>query len=562
MTTLILGLMPEGAQPDGFLAAGPWCFAGQERKFPGWEREFSFAPEPLSDPELLPVAARACQTLCVRLIPEAARMLEPEADRLPPVYWQILLAPWLMDLCSQIVDRNLRCAAMRAAWQDKKLTVPCLPPDCEFSFLDEHDFTLRGSLGPMFNHWLFSRLLEADWPANWEKQELPAISLPPAKDTGGILAKMRSAGRNIGLRLLFPKVKGLGLADALKLSGALNHVCHQPDRSLDLEIAFNFEADLARIELPAGLSLLLRKALPASLKRLVHKPAEIGKSGPRLRIASIASHEDAVYRQQLARWRSAGNRIAHIQHGGNYGTVETPCTAEVCEYSQDAFFTWGWKTQGCAKGNFIPMPAFQLSEKEYWRQGQELIFVGTEMPAYARRLDSHPTPLQYLEYRRDKERFFVKLGQELQDQSLYRPYFPLPGTLADADWLLPKFPGLRLCEGDLLPQLLNCRILVIDHPGTTLLEAMAAGIPVIAYWNRKYWPFAPEASILLDLLSAAGIWHDSPEAAAAMARQIWQNSGLWNNDPERRLARDVFSRKQALAAPDVINQWLKKLREL
>lgn len=565
ITSLVLGSMPAAAAPERYLASGPWCFCGQEESFPDWETRFTFAPEPLADPALLPIAARAAQTLCAHLIPQAAAMLVPEPEKFPAAYWQILLAPWLIDLASQLVDRALRCEAMRQAFGWRRLLVPLLSSACDFSFRDEQDFTLRGSLGIAFNHWLFSRLFETDWPAAWQAVELPA-PVSPEPQSGprrlSIMQRLRSLGNKISWGLPFPRLKGMSAGQALRFSLALRKRCAGSDHSLDLARAFDFEADLARIALPPDLGPILRAAIPESLKRLKHPPIKKGPGRPRLRIAALAAHEDASYRQKLARFRAQGNRLAYVQHGGVYGLVETPCAAAVTEYSQDIFFTWGWKSHGEARGNFVAMPSLLLSGPGKWRQGSKLIFVGAEMPVYGRRLDSHPTPLQYLAYRQAKSKFFDAIGDEILASSLYRPYFKLPGTLADADWLLPRHPGLGLCAGDLGAQIRSCRLLVLDHHGTTMLEALAWDVPMVLYWNRDYWPLTKEGRELLDKLSQAGIWQPTPEAAAAQVRRVWDDPVSWWSKPGIRLARELFCAAQARTSANVTREWLRKLESL
>lgn len=559
MKILVLGLMPEKATPEEYIAAGPWCFCGREVAFPGWETKFTFAPEPLAQPEAATRACKAAQALCCRLLPETAALLVAEPDQWPASYWQVLLAPWLIDLASQLIDRALRASSMLQAFGNASLAVPLLPQDCEFGFTDEHDFTLRGSLGADFNHWLFSLLLRERWPASWQAIELEPVSQKQGKKP--LFSCLKPSGPL--LNMAFPPLKGISLLEEARWSRKLEHRCKTTSHALDWEKTFSSDEALARIKLPADLTQLLRICLPGSIRNLRHKPVKPDKDAPRLKIAPLASQENAVLRQKLAAWRAAGNRIGYIQHGANYGQVATPCAAEVVEYSQDVFFTWGWRAQGGAKGNFVPMPVPQLSRHaNSWQQGDKLIFIGTEMPAYGRRLDSHPTPLQYVKYRQAKAEFFSALGQELQKKSLYRPYFKLPGTLADAEWLLPQFPHLGLCEGPLIPHMQRCRMLVIDHHGTSLLEAMAANIPVILYWQRSFWPVSPEFDILLELLAQAGIWHETAERAARKAREIWNEPEKWQNSEMIQLARRVFCANQAWHSANYAEHWLKTLSNI
>lgn len=180
-TTLILGRMPRGADPETHWAAGAWCFSGQEDFFPDWEDNYVFAPEPLRELKVLEQSAKEAQALCVDSLPALAARLCPHSAALPAVYWETLLTPWAVDVAKQIVERWQRVKAMTEAWGHLPLRVPLLPEECAFSFLSEHDFTLHGALGHTFNHWLFSRLLEARWPAAWRKEILPPYNGPTGR---------------------------------------------------------------------------------------------------------------------------------------------------------------------------------------------------------------------------------------------------------------------------------------------------------------------------------------------------------------------------------------------
>ena len=570
--------MPCGADPARVLAVGPSCFAGREEFFPDWETSFTFAPEPLADHAVAREAAAAAQALAADAIPRLAAWLRPHGGELTAAYWQTLLAPWAVDVARQIVERHLRARAMAEAWGGLALTVGLLPAGMSFHFRDERDFTLRGALGTDFNHWLLSRLLEAEWPAAWKATHAaPEAPVPDGEGRAGrdadarptLRRRLRDAARSLLLGLPFPRLKGMSLFQALRFSLALYHPCHGPDHSLDLATAFGGGGGTPtpRIPpLPLDPLPLFQAACPQSLRALRHPAALSSTTRPRLRVASILAYEDAAYRQRLALWRGRGHRLGYAQHGGNYGMEAVACETAFVEYSQDVFFTWGWQRHGGARGNFVPLPPPQLARLEnawHGASGEHLLFVGTEMAAFAYRLDSHPTPLQLVGYREDKEWFFEALGHELQARTLYRPYFSLPGTLEDAAWLLPRMPRLKLCTGPLLPHLLGCRLLVLDHHGTSLLEAMAADVPMVLYWNRDHWPLTPEGEVLLAELAEAGIWFPTAEEAAVQARRVWPASASWWRSPDIQAARRRFCGQQArLAHGKVDPLWTQTLKAL
>lgn len=553
--TLILGKMPANASPNDTIAAGPWCFVGQEDLFPGWENEFHLAPEPFVQDADLEQAVLAAQRLCVNNIEPVTHCLCKNPERLPALYWQTLLIPWLINVCRQIVERHARCVAMVKNYGHLTLSVPVMKATHNFKFKDEQDFTLRGSLGVDFNLWLFSRLLDPIWPSAWKKIILEYSEFP---SSGSFLDNKKEPltkkiFQNLNLSLPFPKLKGMTLGQALQYSCALLHSCQQKDHSLSFKKFFLIAEESVKENIKADIGIdpfiIFMAALPESIKILKH-PAAIKKiKKPRLRIASVTLYENANYRQKMAIWRASGNRLGFVQHGGNYGQIAVSCDRQLVEYNQDIFFTWGWKKHGYARGNFVPLPYPQLQKiQNKWHQSEKkkIIFTGTEMPAYGYRLESRPTPLQTVKYRADKAIFFNGLHPNLHKLTYYRPYFSLPGTLEDVKWLLSYFPAIKICTGNLLEQILECNLLVLDHHGTTMLEALVANIPTILYWQKDAWPLCEEAAELLTVLKNAGIWYNSPEEAAHKINVIWPNTEEWWNSAPIQKARMHYCACQAL----------------
>lgn len=564
--SLILGKMPSYATPATHIAAGPWCFAGQENLFPDWEKNFLFPPEPLADPEMLFMASSAALTLCLESIPELAEYLTPDYKKFSKKYWEILLCPWALNVARQIVERSLRCEALVSSYGNLNLEVPIIAHDLEFNFLDENDYTMRGTLGIEYNHWLFSRLLSKNMPENWrvEITESPIHKNEVKEKT--LKSKMRAVLRNLSLKFPFPKLKGMSLWETVQFSMAINKGSSKSNFLPDPEYKFIDHNALNRINLPEDCLDIFLKSMPLSLKTLVHKPVEKKAKKSRLHMASIVAYEDAAYRQSLAIWREKGNRLAYTQHGGNYGQVKVACDSVLVEYCQDAFFTWGWEKHGDYAGNFIPIPYPQLARIRNCRSNDKsdnIIFVGTEMAAYGYRLDSRPTPLQFIKYRAAKAEFMNALVPELVSKTFYRPYFKVPGTLADAEWLFSLFPELRLHRGALFPELADCALLVIDHPGTTMLEAISANIPIVLYWERSHWQLTPEADKYISMLEDLKIWHSTPESAASHVNTIWNRVDEWWKEHKIQKAINIYRRKYArLPEGNIVKEWTSILRNL
>lgn len=563
--TLVLGRMPADATPETHLAAGPWCFVGREDLFPDWEDRYAFGPEPLATPQALETAVRQVRTLAAESVPDVAAALCPHADALPRAYWDMALGSWLIMAAQQIVERSLRLTALIAQWGHMPLRVPLLPEDCAFSFATEQDFVLYGALGHDYNHWLFSRLLEPIRPAAWDREYLPAVRAAygdekPADGSAGPRRALREAARRLLLRLPFPRIKGFSLRQSLAFSLALRRNRTVIDRSRPLT-----DYAGARPALPCPPLPLLLASLPQSLRRARHPARLTPASAPRTRVAHISAYEDTAYRLRLARWRGKGHKLVFIQHGGNYGHVRTDTMAPLTEYRQHAFITWGWTSQSSLQGNFLPLPHGQLARLRNAHKDDSglLLYVGTEMPVFPYRMDCRPTPRQYVQYRDDKQWFFEALPRHIHRRCLYRPYFPVPGTLDDAPWLLPRFPDVRLCVGPLDPHMLSCRLLVLDHHGTTLELAMAANVPMVLFWDRAVWGVCPETEAALDELAAADIWHPTAESAAMHLRRIWDDVPAWWNSAPVQQARARWCARYALTVDGPIEPaWINTLETL
>ncbi len=567
---LVLGAMPLNADPASTLAAGPWCFTGHEDFFPDWEERFSFAPEPFRDRRLQARAICEAETLAADMIPVLARYLSP-CSNLPESYWEFLLAPYAISTAQMVVEIWHRVQALTAAEGLSPMTVELLPDDCAFHMGTDSDVVLHGALNPACVHWIFSRLLRPVCPRAWKVSEAEPVSESwPVPQPDGLRARIRDLTRSLALRLPVPPLKGISLAQSLRWSLALMHPSSAMDGSRSLRGHFSSAAGGPSPDLPVDILPVFTALLPRTVRDLVHPASVRPMRSPRTRLVGTRIYEDARYRQRIAVWRARGGRVAFMQHGGNYGMMRHVSAAEFVEYSQHAFITWGWSIhrgpcpERSGDGIFVPLPSPQLwRTRNAWRGGSpSIIFVGTEMPGFAYQLDMHPTPLQNVEYREDKLWMLEALGRRRRDVTLYRPYFPVPGTLDDAPWLLPQFPHVHLCSGPLLPQMLECRLLILDHHGTTLLEAMAANVPTVCYWQPSHWPVTPLFQRVILAMGEAGIWHSSPEAAGVHINEVWPFLTAWWQSDRVQEARRLFLDTFAQCPEQIDSQWTAALRRL
>ncbi len=642
MRSLIFGAMPAGATPATHIASGPWCFAGQEASFPGWDESggFPMPPDPFADAADMERTARAANGQAARLIrifgggtdngePHGGTQAEAAGfskgsegtsgpsgqDSGPsgqtgersgkasgfvpafsnPLARDILFGPFLLLCAHMLAERQKRVRDLVDLYGGEALRVELLPGDCAFAFADSLDFMVHGVQDRDFNHYVFSRIVEAAPPAAWELTYLSARPLhaPAKRPSPGFSARCRDAARQWLRKMPFPRARGFSLPQSLLLSLAvLLNRRRVPDRTIPFAayagepLSWDFPAEpliaaclpqpLRGVASPLALAELSGSVLPSSPrhKRFGGTGKKGGGSfffpGPLRPMLPLFSQSEP-YRLELARRVEAGARLFSIQHGANYGNLRCPGVIPF-EYSRHAFFSWGFERHGDLPLNARPLPHPSLASiaGRHQEKAEELILVGTEMSPYAYRLKSRPLAGAMLEYRKAKVDFFRALGAEVGSRAFYRPYFHVAGGLDDAAYVRRKLPGTALCEGDLTERMLGCRLLVLDHYGTTLHMALAADVPTLAFWDRRGWGMTVETEELLEELRRAGIFFDYAAEAAEQAARVWNNvPGWWRSAPVRaaralwldRYARCLDAEGRPLSARAVTRQWFAALRD-
>ena len=261
----------------------------------------------------------------------------------------------------------------------------------------------------------------------------------------------------------------------------------------------------------------------------------------------------------------SGGQIITTQHGGNYGNEKVYSLVSETEYAQFKFVSWGWIHQEDYSLNAYPLPSPYLTkyENRHNQKNNDLIFVGTRVHLFNYRYDSHPQPLEQLTYLKNKKEFFLGLDKKIFKNSLYRPYLSSTnGCLNDDSYILKYFPTLKIVKGELHPQILSCKIIILDHPGTTLNIAMAANIPMIGFWDKKAWAMCRQAIPFFDELEQVGIIFETGEEAAKKVNEIWGNVQEWWNQPEIQSARKSWCYQYARTSKTWWLDWIKFLWQI
>ena len=136
-------------------------------------------------------------------------------------------------------------------------------------------------------------------------------------------------------------------------------------------------------------------------------------------------------------------------------------------------------------------------------------------------------PGHWATYRKWKKSCIAGLAAEPRRRISYRPYVHKDFGLEDGEYLTRAFPDLTLLKGGLTAPMLGCRLLVLDHPGTTLYQAMTANVPLVCFWDDRRWPLSEQAEPSFRAPREAGVFFDPPAAAAKPSRSGSVMERVW-----------------------------------
>jgi len=105
-----------------------------------------------------------------------------------------------------------------------------------------------------------------------------------------------------------------------------------------------------------------------------------------------------------------------------------------------------------------------------------------------------------------------------------------------------RHPSVIL-EEDVLPiqdLINNSRLVVHSYDSTGILETLALNIPTMCFWRGGFECILPSARPYYELLRTVGIFTDTPEHAATLIAERWENVDQWWLSAEVQSARQLF----------------------
>lgn len=558
------------------IALGEWC--RREDRRAEWSRlQLEVLPYPLAGRAELVAGAARCESLADAVLVQLAEVLNQAHGVSRSLrYWRILIGPWLLHYVGIVYERYLcLIAAVNAC--PRLRTTRCansagangldLVPMLARIHQDEYNWQLYSQIGDQLG-----------LPA-WKSVQIS----PPAAGPRATLARralQRGAPRCLriwaaGATVWYaqPRLsRSARLRTWLESRGnalpiAFGALAEEPVAVLDylsrrpLAVVPGSEDEFARV-----LGALLPSAFPRAYwegyRPLRQYLAPLLRCRPEAVLAPN-NQLSASFRMLAAELSEQGTRLIALQHGGSYGAALLSPMERHDQTCADQFWSWGWKT-GVGPAPVRPMPAL-LTRRGGGSRPQDLIlYCANSNPRFHHRFWSHPIGPQWTEVIAWRHRWLSALDPALRNVVAVRLY-PAAERYgwAEQQHLQRQFPDLCLQSARRsFPSVLGrCRLFVTDTNHTTLLEAMAAGIPTLLFWDPQRCLLRPSAAPYYEGLRHAGVLFDSPEEAAAAVSRIWAAPQTWWESARVRSAVIPFLNCFALDSGGA-SEWRRSLAAL
>lgn len=266
---------------------------------------------------------------------------------------------------------------------------------------------------------------------------------------------------------------------------------------------------------------------------------------------------------------SKGSKLVIGQHGGGPFHRYSSGMQQEIDIS-DLYMTTGNGNQLYSHIRDVGQFFARLSHGK-WDPKGSLLVITVLMPKKIIDIRSMPMGDQMLSYFDDQFRFYNCLVEPIKEKTkirLYNTNSKLGNQKSDFGWGVvnrwkSRFPNVQLEQPSkrMSFSVQKCRLFISTYNATTYNESLAANIPTVIYWDKRYWEYANYAEKDFNMLRSVGIFHDSPESAARHVNKVWNDVNEWWKNENVQSVRRAFCRKYANLDKKVIKRFANVMIE-
>jgi putative transferase (TIGR04331 family) len=570
---LFLSQVDNSFDPAHDAVIGPWCFVGAEDIYPSWH-ELDFI-DVLGTREALDENDVITRHLVWSLIEDWGKKLNQRhhisySNR----YWRFVLISWMLAAVQGFWSRYIHIREFVRIYGDTAYHIRLSPKEPPASFKGFFDFQHHQRRSPRFDYWVSSQIVRALAPVKWKLEDMEGhdgwggfqdIPNPPPLSGNENISRLGRMARQVFGRLPLDSVPGMRYSKVLFSLALMLLPARGRGETFYTALPARTEAPFPKdfLELLSGfLESTLPSAYDGDFPELDARASRQRTTTGRIFVGNYMPSEEYT-RLVLAHALEQGEKLVSIQHGGGYGIARHNSWAAEFEYALHGFLSWGFCRHGNYPGRYIPLPSPLLTKvrNKHREQRATIAMVATKTDMGDIR-PFGPRPKDWINYRNLKVDFLNALVPETRENLVYYAYRRGATDLDDETFLEGRVGPLTVAASGLNRDMMSARLLVLDHPGSTLNLAFAANVPTICYWNPDSWLFADQAQSFFDQLREVGILYDDPEAAARHLNTIWNNVEDWWTSAPVQQARSSWADNFARTDRFWWWSWLKTLAAL
>lgn len=413
-------------------------------------------------------------------------------------FWEVIINPWWIYIIQYYHFQKNSILKFIKLYENEKLEFEALDINAfNFKFKDTNDFITNGISNPDYNYWVISRIFEKLAPNNLFISYVSKRLIQTPSNTKSSFKKILVDTNHNIQNLVFPNILGLYNLNFLKKIKLFFTFKYLTSSQKDEKIFFFSRNTQTEIFFDDIFLQLWKLSIPNSFYN-----AKIYKTKVRGSVLFDSSECSNDYLKiRIANYRNRGNSIFSLQHGGhNYGTGSISFFLIFDYFLADTFIKWGEYKNIQILNKNISLPYQGLKRKLIFSNKilkGKIIWIGTHNINFFFRYDSNLQMNHVDEYRSIKINFFTKIvnDRSLNSIFLFRPYFYFKGGVNDRDYFIKELPDLDIYEGKFDFDIYShAKLIIMDHPGTTLNYTFSKNIPTICIWKDVFFKFTDEAN--------------------------------------------------------------------
>ena len=565
------------------LFLGPWCFANQGGVFD--MNDVLIMTSPWKPAYRIKEASDYCYQIYNKILPQISTKLNKIHNVSHPVeYWRVLLGYWLLHFIHIVYDKYIRIEAVLNQYPDFFTYVlpseRCKPISYSYSDFQfgidsksQSDYYILKLISIVTYELCPEKAVVKDYASDemvnirkhgWKRRWLNYLKTPFESSFRGkiVLSKMGHLDINDCLRL---KTK-IGLSNLdfreflltdlqIKTSLMRKMSAEMRDRLMIMDYDDRFEALLKKT---------IIDAIPICyVEDYIHYSSSVSNNaGLNLIGSELGWGHSERFKFFAADAVLKGTQLAEFQHGAGYGSMLS-VPIEDLAFERGILYSWGHTSKD--NNNVIPLPSPHLSKlidsHTFNIKNNNIVFVGNSVVTYFVRFSFAVYSDNVADYFNSKKDFFSALLEKNRKNIIYRQH-KIKDKWQEFKFIKKSFPEIQFdLKTKLVGLMRKANIVVVDHPGTSALEAFVINTPTVLYWDHDGYLVRPEAEPYFQALRDTGILYKDPVSAAEKVNEIFDNPGEWWLSNEVQGVRKKFCDRFAYARKDWIDVWVKELRK-